>query len=136
MIISCFPFKSWPLKTRCSHTEESISRKSIKGRKPKKPLEHLPKTDKCAMICNWLENVQNEKENISYKDESDDDLSHDSDYYSEVNTKKRSFQNLHTFQLQEEKWERGYLNFNISKHNQKSIKIYENRLWRPQTTLV
>ena len=88
------------------------------------------------MICNWLENVQNEKENISYKDESDDDLSHDSDYYSEVNTKKRSFQNLHTFQLQEEKWERGYLNFNISKHNQKSIKIYENRLWRPQTTLV
>ena len=136
MIISCFPLKSFLLKTKYRHDEENIRRKADKRRKAKKPLEHLPKTDKCAMIYNWLENVQNEKCNSSYKDESDDNLSLDSDYYSEANTKQRSFLNLHNFQIREEKLEGGYLHHKILKNNQKSIKIYENRIWRPQTTLV
>merc|ERR1712130_86968 len=143
MTSSCFPWRSLLGKQKLYGGEEKQKQISSKRMKKQGPLEYLPKLDKSAMIFNWLENDDNEKDNNSYREDSDDNVSNDSDYYSEVNTKHRSFQNLHKFQIQEER-RRGCLHHRNCQHNQKyininetpSINIYENRIWTPQTTLV
>ena len=75
----CLPIKEWILrKKNCPEIESHQHKTSTKGKyisKVKEFVKSLPTEDLIEWICHWLENYENEKQNYSFKEESDDSLS-------------------------------------------------------------
>ena len=128
----CLPIGGFFRNKNISNNNKHM-KKNISKRKLRNSIESLPKQDLVERIYHWLENGENERENSSYSEDSDDSLCNDSDQDLEIRNKPQSFQNLHGCQMKEGNLQ-GCLRQRAAVHE--FIKIYHNKIWIPQTTLV
>ena len=98
-------------------------------------IESIPKQELFERIYHWLENGENERDNTSYQEESNDNLSSQSDFELEVTNGHhlQNTNNIHPIEIQEE-YLQGCLRRQTEPHE--FIRIYHNKIWMPQATLV